>query len=310
LLDSLLQEIMTIVTKPLTGGEKKDVKESKANSDPLVQVEDDTNHDVNQGDDEPDLNLTYNTLNTRVRRLSRATHICLVLTLTLATMLGMMAALHLYRSVFVKSRNYCGTYRVPLKHGVPHDTLVAANFQNPKDEMDMFKLKMFALFNHEPPVIEDPDNFEFDVELDVENNMFEELQLPEIFMGRYMHDFKVNHTVIIDRIGQKCFLMGLDRINIPPPQDIFDVLMRMRQGDFDIDYEEIRKTYRIAGPPIAQFDESHGTFIPRHCSDMPTYRLEEIVGDVVVKREVATSGEKYGEYVTTKLIKYHILNME
>ena len=39
------------------------------------------------------------------------------------------------------------------------------------------------------------------------------------------------------------------------------------------------------------------------------YRLEELVGNVVVKREV-TSGNKFGEFVGSKLIKYNIVNAE
>ena len=65
---------------------------------------------------------------------------------------------------------------------------------------------------------------------------------------------QVNHTVIVDTLGKKCFLMALDRALIPapkvpyfvgfllnPPQSVYDILLRMREGDFDIDYEEIRK---------------------------------------------------------------------
>ena len=40
--------------------------------------------------------------------------------------------------------------------------------------------------------------------------------------------------------------------------------------------------------------------------------MEELVGNVVVKREAGTqdSGEKFGEFVGSKLIKYNIINME
>ena len=99
---------------------------------------------------------------------------------------------------------------------------------------------MFALFNNHPPspphkMGADKD-FEFDFELDLEQNQFESFELPEIFLGRYMHDFKVhkqnlplnessltehmqvNHTVIVDTLGKKCFLMALDRALIPAPK--------------------------------------------------------------------------------------------
>merc|ERR1719433_2292325 len=134
-------------------------------------------------------------------------------------------------------RVYCNTYRITLNHGVmPENTLVAANFQNPRVAEDPFKMDMFALFNHEiPDTLQEEQtikDFEFDVELDMEDNALETLELPEIFLGRYMHDFKINQTVIVD------------------------TLAKMRNGAFDIDYEEIRKSYRINGPPIQVFDRS------------------------------------------------------
>ena len=35
--------------------------------------------------------------------------------------------------------------------------------------------------------------------------------------------------------------MNLDRNVIPAPKNVFDILAKMRDGAFDIDYEEIRK---------------------------------------------------------------------
>jgi len=297
---------MTIVTKLPSEAEKK--KEAEANEVPLVQVEEPA-----QEVEPADLQLAYVSLSGRVLRLSRATYLCLVLSLTLATMLGLMAALHVYRSAFLR-RNYCGMYRVPLSHGIlPENILVAANFQNPREEDDTFKLNMFALFNNNPPTPAHREgnnrDFEFDFELDLDENQFESFELPEIFLGRYMHDFKVNHTVIIDSIGKRCFLMGLDRSLIPAPKSVYDILLRMREGDFDIDYEEIRKSYRVAGPAIQEFAPTHGSFIPEACEDKPTFRIEETV---IVKRSAGKSGNRamFGEYVGNKLITYNIQGLD
>jgi len=295
---------MTILTKLSSDVEKK--KEAEANAVPLVQVEIE-GENTSTPKEEPDLHLAYVSLSGRVMRLSRATYLCLVLCLTLATMLGLMAALHVYRSAFIRSRNYCGMYRVPLNHGImPENTLVAANFHNPREEDDTFKLNMFALFNNNPPATPRAHplkDFEFDFELDLEQNEFESFELPEIFLGRYMHDFKVNHTVIIDTLGKKCFLMNLDRNLIPAPKNVFDILLKMREGDFDVDYEEIRKTYRVAGPALDHFSPAHGSFIPEACGDKPTFRIEE---SLVVKRDADRPNIKYGEYVGNKLISYVI----
>lgn len=297
---------MTILTKLPSEAEKK--KEAEANAAPLVQV--DMDSEPGQTGEEPDLHLAYVSLSGRVMRMSRATYLCVVLSLTLATMLGLMAALHVYRSAFIRSRNFCGMYRVPLTHGImPENTLVAANFQNPREEDDTFKLNMFALFNNNPRLGQATtgQDFEFDFELDLEQNEFESFELPEIFLGRYMHDFKVNHTVIIDTLGKKCFLMSLDRNLIPAPKNVFDILVKMREGDFDIDYEEIRKTYRVAGPALENFKPSHGSFIPEACSDKSTYMIEETQ---IVKRETDSRNPMFGEYVGNKLITYTILGRE
>ena len=109
-------------------------------------------------------------------------------------------------------------------------------------------MDMFALFNHEiPDTLQEEQtikDFEFDVELDMEDNVMETLELPEIFLGRYMHDFKINQTVIVDTLAKRCFLMKLDRNLIPAPRSIYEILAKMRNGAFDIDYEEIRKVGR------------------------------------------------------------------
>ena len=114
---------MTIVTKPLTAfKEKKD----EADAAGLVSVE--TGPDEQETAAQPQISVSN-----RVHRLGRTNHVCLVLSLAVISLMGLMVGLHLYRSVFMK-RVYCGTYRIPLNHGVmPENTLVAANFQASDD---------------------------------------------------------------------------------------------------------------------------------------------------------------------------------
>ena len=107
---------------------------------------------------------------------------------------------------------------------------------------------MFALFNHDVTDVDsifgdDMRSFEFDVELDLENDAMETLELPEVFSGRYLHDFMVNLTVIVDTLGRRCFIMKLDRNIIPKPRNIFDYLNKEREGVYEVDYEEIKKVF-------------------------------------------------------------------
>ena len=61
-------------------------------------------------------------------------------------------------------------------------------------------------------------DFEFDFELDLEQNEFESFELPEIFLGRYMHDFKVRNTVT----------MGLDYFNLKQIKPVKKMLAVMQ----------------------------------------------------------------------------------
>jgi hypothetical protein len=313
---------MTIVTKPLTGAgnvEKKKPADVEPDLEEPVLVQVELGGDASQ--DEPDLRLQY--LSNRANRIGRATHTCLVLTIMLASIMGLLAGVHIYRNLFLQG-NYRGVCRIPLSRGIrPEDTLVAAKFENPdKQTGDSSSLDMFALFNQgethpeesrgekqlqiREMMIEPDQGFEFDYELDLEMNDFEQFELPEIFSGRYMHDFKVNYTAIIDSLGKLCFILPLDRNVIPPPTSIFDILRKMRDGVFDVDYDEIRQTYRIAGPQIEMMD-NFGTFIPKACTDKRSFRLEQMTTPIL--KRSTTTHDQFGEFVGNKLVKYNILNL-
>jgi hypothetical protein len=314
---------MTVITKPLSGvAEKKKEGEEKLVVPELVQV------DLGEESvpDGSDLRLEYLShrgyqyLSDRAGRVGKATHTCLVLTVMLASVMGLLAGVHIYRNLFLTG-NYRGMCRIPLNRGIrPEDTLVAANFENHQKLIGEASSldNMFALFNQGPQnspekiqfkeTLEEP-GFEFDFELDLEMNDFETLELPEIFSGRYMHDFKVNYTAIIDPMGGFCFILPLDRTVISPPRNIFDIFTKMRDGTFDVDYEEIRQDFRV-GFPIESF-EGYGSFIPRACSDKRTYRLEHITNPILKRDTSAVEGkEKYGEYTGKFLVRYNILNLK
>lgn len=316
---------MTVITKPLTGAnEKKKEGEEKLVPPPLVQV------DLGEESvpDSADPRLTYlphrgyRYLSDRAGRVGRATHTCLVLTVMLASVMGLMAGVHIYRNLFL-SNNYRGMCRIPLNRGIrPEDTLVAANFENIRQDKMMSDSSsldnMFALLRqglHNSPeklqfkqTVEEP-GFEFDFELDLEMNDFETFELPEIFSGRYMHDFKVNYTAIIDSMGGFCFILPLDRTVISPPRNIFDIFSKMRDGTFDVDYEEIRQDFRV-GSTIESF-EGYGSFIPRACSDKRTYRLEKSTIPILKRdTDAVTRKEKYGEYTGKYLVRYNIVNLK
>jgi len=319
---------MTIVTKPLTAvkEEKKEAEEA------LVDVK------VEQPIEEADLQLESVAVTSRVRRLHQHNLAFLALCLGFISLIGFMAGVHLYKSMFMK-RVFCNSYRVPLPlRNIKENSLIGGKFQNSFDgglprDPQVPEETLFALFNHhitddDFKIFDDVNDFEFDVELDLEDNAMETFELPEVFSGRYLHDFMVNLTAIVDVVGRRCFLMKLDRNLIPKPRNILDYLNKERDGVYDLNYEEVKKSYIISGPRVETFDLSHGRFIPDACYDKRTFGLQEAesvllesmdeeilenfeqVEHGISKREVALAHGEFGEFVGDRIIKYNIVNID
>lgn len=153
---------------------------------------------------------------------------------------------------------------------------------------------------------------ELDYELDLDLEEFESLQLPEISHGRYLHDFKVNKTAIIDPDGKRCFVMPLNREEISPPRSLMDIISKLKNGAFELDLDEIRHDTRVVQPPLESLD-GYGIFIERSCFSYKTYRLEEVTSTkILVKRSADNMGEPlhgFVEFAGKSLIKYNIVNL-
>merc|ERR1719154_104470 len=109
--------------------------------------------------------------------------------------------------------------------------------------------------------------------------------------------------------------MNLDRNIIPKPRNLFDYLSNEKMGLYDMNYEEVKKFYKIAGEPLETFDTRyHGRFIPDTCSGKTTYELEELNqfedNHQLMKREIGrTKNGNFGEFVGNRIIKYNIINL-
>merc|ERR1712001_383565 len=143
---------MTIVTKPLTAV-KEEKKQAEA-EEALVDVK------VEQPSEEPDLQLESVTVTSRVRRLHQHNLAFLALCLGFISLIGFMAGVHLYKSMYMK-RVFCNSYRVPLPlRTIKENSLIGGKFQEtPAVAGFAPEETMFALFNH------DMRSYEFDVEL-------------------------------------------------------------------------------------------------------------------------------------------------
>lgn len=299
---------MTIITKPLSGVQPKKPDASPADDEKLMK-DVPLNMTDKMVEDVAMLETDY--FISRVRGIGRMTNACVAVSLIALVVLGTGAAIHSYK-VFNLQSSYAGMCRIPLKKMFSESTIVGANVRMREEDDEAYQNLLQEADRVNRPALqlipEFKNLFEFDFDIDVEEESYEVTELPEMFLGRYMHDFKENLTAIVDVLRGRCYTMPLDRTLIPPPRDEFDLIMKMRQGFYSVDYQEIRKNYRVAGGELESL-EGLGVLIPRACFSKKTYRLEEMVGQVVVKREAGRL-EKYGEFTGAAVIQYHIEGME
>jgi hypothetical protein len=122
--------------------------------------------------------------------------------------------------------------------------------------------------------------FELTYELDLEQETFELVQMPEVSSGGYLHDFTVNRTAIIEL--SRCFVMVMDRNEIAPPRTFYDMIKNIRADGYELNLIEIQHAMRII-PPELDADEvfkDYGMFIGRLCNDKTVYKLEPVPEEV------------------------------
>lgn len=96
-------------------------------------------------------------------------------------------------------------------------------------------------------------------EIDVESETFEMTQMPQLSRGKYLHDFKMNKTLIIDTDHDRCFVMALNRAEISPPKDFMDFINHLNNGVYQLDLGEVRHETRVVLPPLEKLDyEEYG----------------------------------------------------
>lgn len=174
------------------------------------------------------------------------------------------------------------------------------------------------------------EQLELDFDIDVEEDK-EELQMPELSKGKYIHDFKMNKTAIIDHEKKRCFVFNLNRNDVASPRSLHEILRGMMKGMFDIDLHQIRKDMTITFPAVENFQE-YGPAIKNACNGLTTYRLVSStkpltkVGELDkntenesrltrtkrstnTKATLAQSNDKYLEFAG-KYIEYNIENLQ
>uniref|UniRef100_V5HDY5 Integral membrane protein 2 n=2 Tax=Ixodes ricinus TaxID=34613 RepID=V5HDY5_IXORI len=286
---------MTIITQPLT--EKKLAKSPQAK--PLVQHE---------SGGEGDVEGSPIIVTMRARRVSTTTTLCVFITAFLVLATGIVGGVYLYRQfTHYKLRHFRGWCGVPYVsdseksgrvHGADllraHDGSLRPESSNPI--MDSVR-----------------DNFfqeQFD--LDLEFEQYEEIEVPDFThgrRGRFIHDFAVNKTGIVDMDGQRCFVMPLNRTLVLPPHSLFDLIVRMRAGYYEVDTEIVRERMRVVTPPILDFRDL-GYYIARECSSLPTYRLERMTNAIYKRSLDAKHHATFVEFAGHNIVQLDIANIE
>ncbi|KAG0723511.1 Integral membrane protein 2B [Chionoecetes opilio] len=249
-------------------------------------------------------------------RVSTATSVCVCLTALLVMSIGIIGGVYLYRQFSAHERSrfrgWCG---IPYDHEdlLGHPKLPLGG--NP------------AMYTGRRGMFKGDDNAEWiskslfkeEFELDLEGNNYEEIHVPDFGLrrqGRFIHDFKVNKTGIIDLTSHRCFVMPLDRSHVLPPRSVYDLIKKMWMGYYSVNTQVVRETMHVVGPRIKDY-QPLGVYIANYCASFPTYNLERhYVQHDVKKRSLdklgaeEEEGIQFAEFAGKNIIHFIILGSE
>ncbi|XP_031778592.1 integral membrane protein 2C [Nasonia vitripennis] len=287
---------MTVITKAI--GEKK-VKAADKLEQPLVvglevptdeaQVDPESQHPKN----DYVVRKRYLILSSNALRPSAMTTLCLFMTAIIVMSIGIIGGLCIYK---LYARDQMHRFRTAW-YSIPYDASNKAQYS--MDEQLAMEFEK---------AIRPKNFFSEQFEIDVDNQI-QKIDVPDFRggrQGRFIHDFNINKTGIIDIDGHSCFVMPLNRQRVLPPRNMYDLLKKMYNGYYEVDTEIVRETMKVLVPPIDDLSVI-GTYIARECQSMPTYLLQP-VNDNVYKR--STSSGIYGQFAGKNIIEFDIINLD
>merc|ERR1712018_87050 len=159
-------------------------------------------------------------------------------------------------------------------------------------------------------LVETPDGrLGLEYEIDLEMETFEMTQMPQLSRGKYLHDFKMNKTLIIDTDNNRCFIMALNRDEVKPPKDFMDFITRLNNGVYQLDLDEVRHHTRVVTPELDRVDwREYGVHIANNCRGRTSYLLEEVEKLLMKRSAVPENKFQFIEF-TGKIVKYNIVNL-
>ncbi|XP_013789267.1 integral membrane protein 2C-like [Limulus polyphemus] len=215
----------------------------------------------------------------RARRVNSATTLCVFVTALLVLTFGIIGGVCLYRQFSqYKFRQFRGRCSVPYNVYASEQKQVVTNgFRNYKES---FEKNFSTSSSNMVQATKNPykNFFTEEFEIDIEYEEYEQIEVPDFSHGRhgrFIHDFIVNKTGIVDLEGRRCFVMPLNRKLIYPPHSLVDLMLKMEAGYYDVNTEIVRERMYVITPPITD-KKIMGYHIARACSAFPTYHLERM----------------------------------
>jgi len=126
----------------------------------------------------------------------------------------------------------------------------------------------------------DDGTFEVTYTMDLEQETFELIQMPEISSGVYIHDFTVNRTAIIEE--NRCFVMVMDRNEIAPPRSFYDMIQNIKEDGYELNLDEVQHDMMIVLPELNedQVFKEYGLFVGRLCKGKTVFKLIPVPDEI------------------------------
>jgi len=179
-------------------------------------------------------------------------------------------------------------------------------------EPDSLVTKVKETIHEEVEESADGSGLIFKWEMDEEVDSYEMTELPQLSRGKYIHDFKMNKTLILDDENDRCFIMELNRNEIKPPRDFMEFISRLENGIYQLNLNEVRHDTRVVFPPLDNVSWlKYGVPIANNCQKRTSYLLEE-VEKILEKRSASEvpAPSKFIEFGGDSFITYNIVNLK
>merc|ERR1712150_308371 len=146
--------------------------------------------------------------------------------------------------------------------------------------------------------IHEDGTFELSWTMDLKEETFEMIKMPEVSSGVYIHDFTVNRTAIIE--DSRCFVMLMDRNEIAPPRSFHELIKNIKEDGYELDLDEVPDEFNIG----REIENPIENIIPEILGEFGAQLLD------IDRQKRSTKEEKTFKEISKFSINYKILNYD